>query len=108
MNTKTNFGGLFQFFMERTGGDKFMSSDMVTYWIASGCTIDEVLVVFNSQWSEIGHYYEPIPHYHGKVLKYRGIATSGNMSFMMKRPGMLILSEYKGDRITDKHELFTG
>jgi hypothetical protein len=27
---------------------------------------------------QIGHYYQPIPYYGGKVLKYQGIATEGN------------------------------
>lgn len=62
----------------------------------------------NSQWAEIGHYYEPIQHYKGRVLKYAGIACPMNYKFMMDIPGMLMLSTYKGDRITsDKHELFT-
>lgn len=62
----------------------------------------------NSQWAEIGHYYEPIAHYGGRVLKYAGIATRMNYQFMMDRPGMIMIGTYKGDRITsDKHELFT-
>ena len=61
-----------------------------------------------SQWTEIGHYYEPIAYYGGRVLKYAGIACHMNHDRMMLKPGMLLLSTYKGDRITcDTHELFT-
>lgn len=62
-----------------------------------------------SQWAEIGHYYEPIAYYGGRVLKYAGIACPMNREHMMAKPGMLMLDAYKGDRITaDKHELFTA
>ena len=62
-----------------------------------------------SQWTEIGHYYETIAYYGGRVLKYAGIACPMNEAHMMAKPGMLMLDDYKGDRITaDKHELFTA
>lgn len=55
----------------------------------------------------IGHYYEPIPFFGGRVLKYAGIASEKNRDWMMARPGMLMLDSYKGDRITtDNHTLF--
>lgn len=57
----------------------------------------------------IGHFYEPIPFYDGKVLKYQGMATKENRVWMMKRPGMVMLKKYKGGRITAKgHRLFTS
>lgn len=39
---KYSLGGLYQFFMSKTG-DKTMSLDMVIYWVESGCTIEDVL-----------------------------------------------------------------
>lgn len=58
---------------------------------------------------EIGHYYEPIAYYNGRVLKYAGIACPLNQAHMMAKPGMLMLNSYKGDRITaDTYELFTS
>lgn len=62
-----------------------------------------------NQFSEIGHYYEPIAFYGNKVLKYAGIACEMNRDNMMAKPGMVMLDTYKGDRITaDNHELFTA
>lgn len=62
-----------------------------------------------SKWDEIGHYYEPIPYYGGKVLKYAGIACPMNQAHMLSQSGMVMLDAYKGDRITtDKHEIFYG
>lgn len=56
----------------------------------------------------IGYYYQPIPHYGGQVLKHAGLACPGNREHMMAKPGMLMLDEYKGDRIrADDHSLFT-
>lgn len=61
-----------------------------------------------NQWTELGHYYEPIPYYNGRVLKYRGIACGNNLHWMIAKPGMLVLSRYLGDRITaDTQQLFT-
>jgi len=57
----------------------------------------------------VGHYYEPIPYYEGRVLKYAGLACAMNLEWMMARPGMLMLDAYKGDRITaDGHKPFTS
>jgi hypothetical protein len=58
-----------------------------------------------SQWTEIGHYYAPIPYYGGRVLKYEGIACPMNHARMMAKPGMLMLDAYKGDRITADKQL---
>jgi ABC-type Fe3+-hydroxamate transport system substrate-binding protein len=58
-------------------------------------------------WDFVGHYYAPIPHYDGKVLKYQGEATKGNLDAILrvKYPDGVLLSEYKGDRIyADTHE----
>lgn len=68
-----------------------------------------MLIDNNDEWTPIGHYYLPIPYYNGRVLKYEGIATRMNESHMMSKPGMVLLNQYKGDRITaDAHELFSG
>lgn len=62
-----------------------------------------------ADYTEQGHYYEPIAYYGGRVLKYAGIACPMNKAHMMAKPGMLMLDAYKGDRITaDTHQLFTG
>lgn len=67
------------------------------------------MTISASKWDVIGHYYEPISFYKGKVLKYSGMACQANIEHMMEKPGILILGCYKGDRITaDNHELFTG
>jgi len=60
-----------------------------------------------SNWIEIGHYYRPIPLFNGNVLKYAGIACPMNVGFMMKEPGIVMLPNYKGDRIhAATHEMF--
>lgn len=60
-------------------------------------------------WKRVGHFYEPIPLYGGRVLKYCGFATEGNRGWMMVKPGMQILDAYLGDRIrADDHSLFTS
>ena len=51
-------------------------------------------------WDEIGHFYTPIAHYKGGVLKYEGIVTKGNISSLFdKHPEGVVLKDYKGDRI---------
>jgi len=45
------------------------------------------------------YFYEPIPYYSGKVLKCAGMPSEQNMAWMMAKPGMVLLDEYKGDRI---------
>jgi hypothetical protein len=63
----------------------------------------------DDQWAHIGHYYEPIPFYSGRVLKYAGIACPMNEAHMMAKPGIIMLPAYISDRITaDTHEPFTG
>lgn len=47
----------------------------------------------------IGHFYDPIPYFEGRVLKYQGQACARNVEWMMKIPGMLMLDAYHGDRI---------
>lgn len=61
-----------------------------------------------SEWDCIGHFYEPIAFYSGRVLKYQGRANARNREWMMAKPGMIMVESYKGDRITaDTHALFT-
>lgn len=60
-------------------------------------------------WTVIGYYYAPIPFYNGRVLKHEGGAVAHNVAHMMAQPGMVMLHEYKGDRITaDTHQPFAG
>lgn len=60
-------------------------------------------------WQQVGHYYTPIEYYKGEVLKYAGIATKGNSWVLEERPGTIVLSEYKGDRIKKAdHSLHKG
>lgn len=62
-------------------------------------------------WEQIGHYYAPIAFYDGKVLKYQGIATKGNLDAILrvKFPDGVLLDSYKGDRIkADTYEEYTS
>ena len=55
----------------------------------------------------LGHFYEPLPYYGGRVLKYQGQATPANHDWMMARDGMVCLPERIADRITaDTHVPF--
>lgn len=66
------------------------------------------MVVDQTAYDPIGHYYAPIQWYGGKVLKYHGIACRMNREHMMAKPEMIMLDAYKGDRIrADTHEEFT-
>jgi hypothetical protein len=55
------------------------------------------------------HYYRPLDHYDGAVLKYQGEASENNLAYFPRHwmdshddgymPGVLILPQYMGDRI---------
>jgi len=58
--------------------------------------------------NHIGHFYQPLPAY-PHVLKYQGIATEQNVAWVMQQPGMILLPEYMGDKITaDGHRPITA
>jgi len=62
----------------------------------------------STAWDANGVYYEPIPYYDGKVLKCAGGVTDSNKSFMLTKPGMIILPHYIADRIIiDTYQPFT-
>jgi hypothetical protein len=46
------------------------------------------------------YFYAPIPHYAGKILKCKGMATDANTAwFLEQNPGTIVLAGYRGDRI---------
>ncbi len=63
----------------------------------------------NTTWGAMGVYYEPIPYYNGSVLKCAGGVNEQNKTWMLAKPGMIILPHYIADRITaDTHKPFTS
>jgi len=51
-------------------------------------------------WDQVGHFYAPIAHYNGEILKYQGLATKGNHAHLRAtHPAGITLDKYQGDRI---------
>jgi hypothetical protein len=81
-------------------------------WIGpaeKGTKMNATTTTETADFTRIGHYYEPLPYYGGKVMKYAGIACQMNKGFMMAKPGMIMLRSYIADRIkADTNEPFAS
>lgn len=55
-------------------------------------------------WTVIGHAYQPIPFFDGRVLKYQGLVTRRNRDHLIAK-GCSIHECYHGDRVMTDNPL---